>query len=185
MHNYIIKHLTLDEYRDGGKALTIYVSFKSTRFGNILIAATDKGVCNIMFYDHSTDNALNDLAKYWPNATVVTKEMPIHMVVERVFATKNTEESVSLHLKGTPFQMKVWSALLTIPYGTRTSYGTIATVVGNSHAQRAVGTAIGNNPIAYLIPCHRVVRANGEMGNYRWGEERKQAMVDWEQGCVQ
>jgi AraC family transcriptional regulator of adaptative response/methylated-DNA-[protein]-cysteine methyltransferase len=176
-----IEGMTPGEYKNGGAGLTIYYSLKKSLFGNYLVASTTVGVCNILFYDTTGQSAIDDLHKRWSGAQLIHKETDIHRVVQQFFNHESqTEGKIKLHLKGTPFQLKVWEALLRIPEGQLTSYGSIAEVIAKPTAQRAVGSAIGDNPVAYLIPCHRVIKNNGVIGNFGWGIPRKLAMIGWE-----
>lgn len=175
-----IEGMTPGEFKNGGEKLSINYSFAECRFGRFLVAATAKGVCHLAFFQDKT-LAFSDLCHRFPNAqfqqmTDVHQQNTLHFFSQ--FSSDHTP--LQLHLKGTAFQLKVWQALLQIPSGGLTTYGKIATTIHQPKASRAVGTAIGNNPIAYLIPCHRVIRATGEWGNYRWGKMRKTAMIGWE-----
>lgn len=176
-----IEGMTPREYKNGGIGLTIYYSLKKSVFGDYIVAATDVGVCNIIFYDEQNQGIL-ELTKLWPEAQLVEKEIDSHTQVQQFFSREilKQDERIKLHLKGTPFQLKVWEALLRIPEGYLKSYGSIAATVMAPNAQRAVGSAIGDNPVAYLIPCHRVIKISGIIGNYRWGAQRKLAMIGWE-----
>ncbi|AFY38054.1 methylated-DNA/protein-cysteinemethyltransferase [[Leptolyngbya] sp. PCC 7376] len=152
-------------------------------FGDCLIATTEKGICNLYFPDSSDPAIATDfLSSEWGNK-VELRHTPdlIKELGDRLFAPDATHANiVDLHLKGTDFQLKVWRALLEIPYGQTTTYQQIAEQIGQPKAVRAVGTAIGRNPVSYVVPCHRVIRTSGAMGGYRWGIERKIAILDWE-----
>lgn len=175
-----IEGMTPLEYRNGGENLSINYSFRESPFGDILVASTSKGVCHMSFSDNPT-NALNILQSKFPNATYNQKTDTIQLSAIKIFSLDwDNLSEIKLHLKGTDFQLKVWEALLDIPFGQLTTYGDIASKVNSPNASRAVGTAIGDNPIAYLIPCHRVIRSSGELGGYRWGLTRKTAMIGWE-----
>lgn len=179
-----IEGMTPGEYKNGGAGLTIYYSLKKSVFGNYLVASTGVGICNIIFYDTDNNFAINDLRHHWPKVELVNKETVSHKQVQRFFNHEElkSKEQIKLHLKGTPFQLKVWEALLRIPEGRLVSYGNIAEAISKPAAQRAVGSAIGDNPVAYLIPCHRVIKNSGVVGNFGWGIPRKLAMIGWE-GC--
>jgi len=175
-----IEGMSPGEYKKGGRKLEIQYNFNESNFGNILVASTNKGICHIGFIDDEAA-AVNDLSKRFPLAEIVQQENELQQSVLPIFnADWNKLEQIKLHLKATPFQLKVWEALLKIPRGSVSCYGEIAQQIGNPKASRAVGTAIGSNPIAYLIPCHRVIQANGNFGNYYWGSVRKKAMIAWE-----
>ncbi len=176
-----IEGMTPGEYKNGGKNLTIYYSLNSCAFGNYLAAATEHGICTLFFYDTSNQQAEKDLEILWPQAKLIKKKIPVHTQIQKFFdRTLQKNEKIKLHLQGTPFQLKVWQALLTIPEGSLCSYGSLSNKVGKPAAQRAVGTAVGDNPVAFLIPCHRVIKSTGSIGNYRWRPERKRAMIGWE-----
>lgn len=179
-----IEGMTPGEYKNGGENLTINYSFAESPFGNILVASTTKGICHIAFAENEED-AFADLNHNFPNAQ-------FHQLVDLIqqnalyFFTQdwNKLSQIQLHLKGTDFQLKVWEALLKIPMGDLTTYGKIAIEIQNEKASRAVGTAIGSNPVAYLIPCHRVIQSSGIFGGYMWGPDRKAAIIGWEASQV-
>lgn len=172
-------------YKHGGKNLSINYSFATSPFGNILLAATPKGLCHLAFYE-DPETALEVLKSSYPKATFQAQEDAIQQAALQIFATQHSNlPQIKLHLKGSPFQLKVWEALLKIPQGQLSTYGTIAQQIQRPKASRAVGTAIGNNPIAFLIPCHRVIRSTGQLSAYRWGSTRKQALIAWEAAQLQ
>ncbi|MDA0195738.1 MAG: methylated-DNA--[protein]-cysteine S-methyltransferase [Bacteroidetes bacterium] len=174
-----IEQMTPGEYKNQGENLNITYSFNEAEFGNYLIAATDKGVINLLFCEEEKQQAYLELASRWPKATLTEgQNMHHHQVIK--FFNRTTTELFKLHLKGTDFQLKVWEALLRIPEGSLASYGQIAELIKQPAASRAVGTAIGQNPIGYIIPCHRVIKKDGNFGNYRWGQTRKTAMIGFE-----
>ncbi len=182
MHTHIqLEEMTEAEYRNGGAQLEISYGFAESIFGPLIVAATAKGVCHLAFYDGTQEAALQTLQQRFPNARyqALLGRMQQHAIF---LFTQDWEqpEPVTLHVKGTPFQLKVWEALLRIPKGQLSTYGTIAGILQQPNASRAVGTAIGDNPVAFLIPCHRVIRASGELGGYHWGLHRKKAMIAWE-----
>lgn len=176
-----IEGMTPGEYKNGGLALNINYSFADTPFGKIIAASTDKGVCHMAFVDEGERRAFDHLRSIFPNAKYVlspdTKQQHALSVFDRDW---NRLEEIKLHLKGTEFQLKVWETLLKIPAGGLATYADLATKFGYNGACRAVGTAVGKNPVAFLIPCHRVIKATGEPGNYHWGEMRKNAIIGWE-----
>lgn len=179
-----IEGMTPDEYKNGGESLTVNYSFADGPFGTILIASTPKGVCYIAFVDNETD-ALHIPKSKFPNAVYVNVTDRIQQDALLMF-TKDWSalNKIKLHIKGTAFQMKVWEALLKIPMGNLVTYGDIARYIENPDANRAVGTAVGQNPIAFLIPCHRVIRSIGDFGGYMWGPSRKKAMIGWESAQI-
>lgn len=176
-----IEGMTPGEYKNGGLALNINYSFADTPFGKIIAASTDKGVCHMAFVDEGERRAFDHLRSIFPNAKYVlspdTKQQHALSVFDRDW---NRLEEIKLHLKGTEFQLKVWETLLKIPAGGLATYADLATKSGYNGACRAVGTAVGKNPVAFLIPCHRVIKATGEPGNNHWGEMRKNAIIAWE-----
>lgn len=175
-----IEGMTPGDYKNGGENLVINYSFADTPFGTILAASTTKGICHIAFAD-DRDNDLAVLKAKFPNAVYQQKVDAAQQNVLYIFTHDWSRLSeVKLHLKGTPFQLKVWETLLKIRSGQLTTYGTIAKSVGLPTASRAVGTAIGANPVAFLIPCHRIIQSTGVLGQYHWGSTRKQAIIGWE-----
>lgn len=179
-----IEGMTPAEYKNGGKALTINYSIAESPFGNILVASTQKGICHLAFADDK-DEAVNQLQHQFPNATY--NQMVDHVQQEAMFIFQKDWSkltNIKLHLKGTPFQLKVWDALLRIPMGGLETYGSLAKEIQLPNASRAVGSAVGDNPVAFLIPCHRVIRSTGEFGQYHWGSTRKSAIIGWEAAQV-
>lgn len=175
-----IEGMTPAEYKNGGKALTIKYSFAETPFGIILIASTKKGICYMAFVDDESI-AVSQLQNHFANAQFTKNTDTLQQSALSVFTLDWTELSqIKLHLKATEFQLKVWQTLLKIPMGQLTTYGAVAHQINNPSASRAVGTAIGSNPVAFLIPCHRVIQSTGIFGGYMWGNTRKTAMIGWE-----
>ena len=179
-----IEGMTPGEYKNGGEKLSINYGFAESPFGNILVASTAKGICHMAFADDQ-DEALKVLQTKFPNAAY--KQM-VDLMQQNVLYIFTHDWSklgqVKLHLKGTEFQLKVWETLLKIPMGQLTTYGTIAKKIQLPKASRAVGTAIGDNPVAFLIPCHRIIQSTGVFGDYHWGSVRKTAMIGWEAAQV-
>ncbi|AWD21532.1 methylated-DNA--[protein]-cysteine S-methyltransferase [Fuscovulum blasticum] len=168
------------DYARGGAGLTILWGWFDSPFGPALVMGTDRGICGIGFSDEvGEEAAFVDLASRWPHATYVENPEALRPWALSAFAPSAGAET-PLHLIGAPFQIKVWEALLAIPTGHVTTYSEIATRVGHPSAQRAVGTAVGRNPISFLIPCHRALRRDGGLGGYHWGLPRKRAMLAWE-----
>jgi AraC family transcriptional regulator, regulatory protein of adaptative response / methylated-DNA-[protein]-cysteine methyltransferase len=175
-----IEGMTPGEYKNGGEQLQINYSFAETPFGNIIVASTTKGICHLAFADNEKD-ALQQLQLQFPNAQFRQVVDTIQQNALFIFTQDWKDLSkIKLHLKGTPFQIKVWEALLKIPMGDVSTYSSIASQLKNPNASRAVGSAVGDNPVAFLIPCHRVIRATGDFGQYHWGSIRKTAMIGWE-----
>ncbi|WP_313385191.1 methylated-DNA--[protein]-cysteine S-methyltransferase [Chishuiella sp.] len=175
-----IEGMTPAEYKNEGKNLIIHYNFYQSPFGKIIIASTPKGICYIAFNDDKIQ-ALFHLKEKFPQATFLQKADTIHKQALHIFLNDWSKlPEIKLHLKGTDFQLKVWEALLKIPLGQLSTYGNIANKIGSPNASRAVGTAIGNNPIAFLIPCHRIIQSSGNTGGYMWGNTRKTAIIGWE-----
>jgi AraC family transcriptional regulator of adaptative response/methylated-DNA-[protein]-cysteine methyltransferase len=175
-----IEGMTPGEYKNGGEQLHINYSFAESPFGNIIVASTAKGICHLAFADDEKA-ALKQLQSQFPNASFKQVVDKIQQNALFIFTQDWKDLSkIKLHLKGTAFQIKVWEALLKIPMGDVSTYSGIANTINNPNASRAVGTAIGDNPVAFLIPCHRVIRSTGEFGQYHWGSVRKTAMIGWE-----
>lgn len=175
-----IEGMTPGEYKNGGESLAIQYSYAESPFGDILVASTSKGICHLAFIEDEP-TALADLQARFPNARYRQTVDLIQQNALYIFSQDwHKLSEIKLHLKGTPFQIKVWEALLNIPLGQLTTYGGLSKTIGDPKAARAVGSAIGSNPVAFLIPCHRVIRSNGDTGEYHWGPIRKTAMIGWE-----
>ena len=175
-----IEGMTPAEYKNGGKALSINYSFSESPFGNIIVASTPKGICYMAFAD-DRDEAFSSLQAQFPNAQFT--QMVDQAQQNALFIFKKDWSQLSaikLHLKGTNFQLKVWEALLNIPLGGLSTYSSVAAAIQHPKASRAVGSAVGDNPVAFLIPCHRVIKSTGETGQYHWGATRKSAIIGWE-----
>jgi AraC family transcriptional regulator of adaptative response/methylated-DNA-[protein]-cysteine methyltransferase len=182
LHDLFVKleAMTPGEYRQGGAALPIRYSLAESPFGAYLVASTPKGICHLHFADDA-EQAVAGLRQEWPQAALRAETTPEHAQVARFFSHNfGPADRLHLHLKGTDFQLKVWESLLRIPEGGVSTYGQVAAQAGYGPAVRAVGSAIGANPVGYLIPCHRVIRQGGELGQYRWGTPRKAALLGWE-----
>ncbi|MEO6314596.1 MAG: methylated-DNA--[protein]-cysteine S-methyltransferase [Chitinophagaceae bacterium] len=176
-----IEGMTPGEYRNGGENLVIQYSIQQCRFGWYIVAATGKGICNLSFFESPSATAIAALKSHWPNASVRAGENGHQQKAIDFFKDNGGHAGdLKLHLRATAFQLKIWQALLQIPLGDVVSYGSIAQHVSQPAAARAVGTAIGSNPVGYIIPCHRVIKSMGEAGGYRWGGTRKKAMLAWE-----
>lgn len=177
--------VTPGEFREDGRGVRITAGFHESPFGEALLATTERGICALTFHDGNRRGALRDLAARWPNAIIDERPRVTAPVAARVFSALDARDPaglvpLGLLVRGTNFQVKVWRALLQIPVGTVATYEDIASAIGQPSAVRAVGTAIGRNPVAFLIPCHRVIRTTGALGGYRWGLPRKRAMLAWE-----
>jgi AraC family transcriptional regulator, regulatory protein of adaptative response / methylated-DNA-[protein]-cysteine methyltransferase len=172
------------EMKNGAAGMSIDYGFAETPFGKALIAETKRGICHLSFEDDKGRNAARDLlASQWPNAKLNRNDSRIAELSAIVFAAgaKSTSgRALRAFVRGTPFQIQVWRALLRVPAGNLTSYGRLAKAIGDSKAARAVGSAVGANPVAFIIPCHRVIRETGALGHYHWDPIRKRAILGWE-----
>lgn len=180
LHDLFVKWEAMSpgEFARKGKGLTIYFGWFATPFGQALAMGTDRGLCGLAFSDDcGADAAWHDMSGRWPHAHFVENPTALENWVS---AALNQSGDTSLHLMGAPFQIKVWEALLKIPSGHVTTYSEIAQAVGNPKAVRAVGTAVGQNPVSWLIPCHRALRKSGGLGGYHWGLPVKRAMLAYE-----
>jgi AraC family transcriptional regulator of adaptative response/methylated-DNA-[protein]-cysteine methyltransferase len=167
------------DYAKGGEGLTIHWGWFDSPFGPALVMGTDKGICGIGFASETGEaEAMTDLMGRWPKARFVENAEHLRPWVDAAFGAN--EETTPLHLIGAPFQIKVWEALLAIPSGHVTTYSDIAGAIGHPKAVRAVGTAVGRNPISLLIPCHRALRKSGGLGGYHWGLPVKRAILAYE-----
>lgn len=185
LHDLVVnaEAVTPGEYQRGGLGVTVRYGFHPTPFGESLVALTARGVCHLAFVEPMTRReALERLRRDWPLADLVPDQNATRGAAAKAFPPPGSGRtpSLSLHVKGTNFQLKVWRALLEIPAGSVTTYGDLAAAIGDPRASRAVGSAVGSNPVSYLIPCHRVIRASGELGGYAWGVDRKSVMLRYE-----
>jgi AraC family transcriptional regulator of adaptative response/methylated-DNA-[protein]-cysteine methyltransferase len=173
------------EFATGGKGLAIVWGWFDTPFGAALVMGTDKGICGLSFAAQMGEaGAMADLRERWPVAQFTEDPARLRPWVRAAFGMGTTPDRAPLYLIGAPFQIKVWEALLHLPEGQVTTYGAIASAIGSPKAVRAVGTAVGRNPVGYLIPCHRVLRKSGELGGYHWGLPMKRAMLGYEAARV-
>ena len=182
LHDLFLKveAMTPGEFKLGGQGLAIRWGAHATPFGEALFAVTDRGLCGLAFLgEDSLDAEIQRLRDRWPEAELREDPARTAPVAAEVAARMQggPRQPLSLVLRGSPFQVKLWEALLAIPEGSATTYQGLAGLIGAPRASRAVGTALGLNPIGYLIPCHRVIRASGAVGEYRWGHVRKQALL--------
>ncbi|WP_020674894.1 methylated-DNA--[protein]-cysteine S-methyltransferase [Geopsychrobacter electrodiphilus] len=178
----VVDAVTPGEFKTGGQGVEIRWGVHSSPFGACLIGVTTRGICALSFVDHDQEAAFLRLRQDWPNAQLTPDKLLTRATLDEVFRLlkRSDQKPLPLLLKGTNFQLQVWQALLRIPPGQITSYGKLARGMGAPNSSRAVGSAIGANPIAWLIPCHRVLRSDGLVGGYRWGEERKLAILGQE-----
>lgn len=181
-HFVHLEAITPGEYKMGGAGLTIEYALHGTPFGDAFIALTPRGICHLTFPGNKgVDESLTCLRNKWPHAVIHENHARTWTVIEALFGGKITlDRPLSLYVSGTNFQISVWKALLKIPPGMVTSYTQVATAIGHPRSARAVGLAVGANPVAFLIPCHRVIRESGQLGGYHWGETRKHAIHAWE-----
>ncbi|MDP1711840.1 MAG: methylated-DNA--[protein]-cysteine S-methyltransferase [Candidatus Nanopelagicaceae bacterium] len=181
-HFVHLEAVTPGEYKLGGVGLTIEYAVHDTPFGKAFIATTPRGICSFAFLENTNvDEHLVDLRKKWPSAILYENQRSTLRVIKAMFAGDGTLRSpISLYVSGTNFQINVWKALLQIPPAAVVSYSQIASAIGHPSSARAVGQAVGNNPVAFLIPCHRVIQQSGGLGGYHWGTTRKQAIHAWE-----
>lgn len=192
LHDLFIDHeaMTPGDFKRRGEGLDIAYGFHDTPFGEALILATDRGVAGLAFVDEdkgqSRAEALADMTSRWPRAQFVEAPERTAAHATRIFnpAKWSAEQPVRLVLIGTDFEIRVWQALLRIPMGRAVTYADIARHLGHPTASRAVGSAVGRNPISFVVPCHRVLRGDGQLGGYHWGLTRKRALIGWETGRV-
>ena len=183
-----LEAMSPQEFKSAG--LQICYGIHETMFGDCLIATTARGICNLFFLDAmDKESAEADLRKEWSKAEIICDGKITQSICDRLFSRlpnllSTGQPPLTLYVKGTNFQIQVWRALLRIPFGGITTYQGIARSLGRPTAARAIGNAVGRNPISYIIPCHRVIRESGELGGYRWGLERKTALLGWEAGQI-
>ncbi len=184
LHDLFVKldAVTPGEYKQRGAGLSIYYGFHPTPFGECMLALTERGLCGMSFVSRGDrDGTLMDLRRRWNSAELIQDPQQTELILDQVFFGGSQKgEPLTIYLQGTNFQIKVWEALLRIQPGSLTTYERIAAQIGRPTAARAVGLAVGSNPISYLIPCHRVIRKMGVFGGYRWGAARKKAILGWE-----
>lgn len=187
LHDLFVTHeaMTPGEYRNRGAGLEIAYGFHPSPFGQVLIMATDKGLAGLGFADPGEEKAaLADMCARWPAARFQKDPEATAVYAERVFNPNFWQENQPLNIVmiGTDFEIRVWQTLLKIPMGKAATYSDIATSLGKPKASRAVGTAVGRNPISFVVPCHRVLAKGGKLGGYHWGLTRKRAILGWETG---
>lgn len=179
----VCEAVTPGEFKNRGSNLKITFGIHPTPFGNCLIGVTDRGICQLAFVAQNQEQrSILEFQEAWPNANLEEDQGVTGKLIEQIFTRnwKTQGQKLRLFLRGTNFQLKVWEALLQIPMANLVSYEYIATEIGRPNATRAVGNAVGRNPLAYLIPCHRVIRKVGDFGSYRYGSARKKAILGWE-----
>ena len=181
-HFVSLEAVTPGEFKTQGSGLTIEYAVHETVFGSAFIAITPRGICKFSFpEDSNAEQEINDLVQRWPYAQLINNSKHTAEIIESMFAVENDKDRpLSLLVSGTNFQVSVWRALLHIPMAKVVSYSQVAASIGRPKSARAVGKAIGSNPIGFLIPCHRVIQQSGNLGGYHWGETRKHAIHLWE-----
>lgn len=186
-HFVTLEAVTPGEYKSRGAGLTIEYAVHDTPFGKAFVAITGRGICKLSFLGkNGLHQELQDLADQWQNAELINASKRTGPVMGTIFDVKKTpDRPLSLLVSGTNFQINVWRALLQIPPGSVTSYSQVANAIHHPNSARAVGLAVGANPVALLIPCHRVIQQSGKLGGYHWGETRKHAIHAWEAGRIE
>ncbi len=179
-HFITLEAVTPGEYKSGGEGLEIRYGTAPTPFGTIFAAQTPRGICTLSFIEDSTNDPIEQLRNQWPHAGLVSDDASAAQIAARIFHPQNEQTPIRLLAAGTNFQVHVWRALLEIPFGATRTYQQIASAIGAPQSSRAVGNALANNSIAYLIPCHRVILSTGAIGQYRWQPYRKRALLAWE-----
>ena len=186
LHDLFIHHEALSpgEYKAKGAGLTICYGFHESPFGRALIMVTGRGMCGLGFSDGDDAFALQDMVRRWPLATYLPDESTTYAYAARVFdpARWQSDRPLKIVMIGTDFQVRVWQALLDVPMGEACRYGDLAKVVGSPKGSRAVGAAVGANPLSFVVPCHRAVGSTGALTGYHWGLTRKRAILGWEVG---
>jgi AraC family transcriptional regulator of adaptative response/methylated-DNA-[protein]-cysteine methyltransferase len=187
LHDLFVTHeaMTPGDYKAGGAGLTLRVGYHPSPFGEAILVATERGLAGLGFVDGGDRAAaLADMQRRWPKAAYVEDEAATAPLARRIFdpLSWRAEQPLRVVLIGTDFEVRVWQALLRVPLGRATTYSDIASRIGKPSASRAVGAAVGKNPISFVVPCHRVLGRSGALTGYHWGLTRKQAMLGWEQG---
>lgn len=189
LHDHFVKleGASPGEYKSGGAGLEIRFGVHPSPFGSVFLATSGRGVCRLAFSDAGAvdrDRELATLERSWPGAVIVRDQQSTARVAGAIFDPAGSGGEILVRVTGTNFQLAVWKALLQVPRGGLVSYQTVADLAGNARAAQAVGGAVGANPVAFLIPCHRVIKKSGALGGYRWGVARKRALLAWESARV-
>ncbi|GIQ75995.1 transcriptional regulator [Bradyrhizobium sp. RD5-C2] len=189
LHDLFVTHEAMSpgEWKTGGGGMTLRFGFHPSPFGTAIVIATDRGLAGLAFADPGDEQtAFADMKRRWPNATFVEDTDGTTALAQRVFDTKlwRADQPLRVVLIGTDFEVRVWETLLKVPMGRAVSYSDIATKISNPKASRAVGAAVGRNPVSFVVPCHRALGKSGALTGYHWGITRKQAMLGWEAGQV-
>ena len=189
LHDLFVTHEAMSpgEWKAGGAGMTLRYGFHPSPFGTAIVIASDRGLAGLAFADPGQEQtALADMSRRWPNATCIEDHAGTTALAQRIFDTKlwRPDQPLRVVLIGTDFEVRVWEALLKVPMGCATTYSDVAANICNPKASRAVGAAVGRNPVSFVVPCHRVLGKSGALTGYHWGITRKQAMLGWEAGQV-
>ncbi|MDI2106372.1 MULTISPECIES: methylated-DNA--[protein]-cysteine S-methyltransferase [Bradyrhizobium] len=189
LHDLFVTHEAMSpgEWKTGGGGMTLRYGFHPSPFGTAIVIATDRGLAGLAFADHGDEQtAFADMKRRWPNATYVEDTNGTTALAQRVFDTRlwRADQPLRVVLIGTDFEVRVWETLLKVPMGRAVSYSDIACKINSPKASRAVGAAVGRNPVSFVVPCHRALGKSGALTGYHWGITRKQAMLGWEAGQV-
>lgn len=189
LHDLFVTHEAMSPgiYKSKGAGLTIEYGFHPSPFGTALIMITERGLAGLAFADDTNKKAYDDMVGRWQNARYEENSKATGVYAQRIFDPTQwqSERPLRIVLIGTDFQIRVWEGLLKIPLGTASTYSALANNVGNAKASRAVGAAVGRNPISFVVPCHRIIGKSGDLTGYHWGLTRKRAMLGWEAGLAQ
>jgi AraC family transcriptional regulator of adaptative response/methylated-DNA-[protein]-cysteine methyltransferase len=188
LHDLFVTHEAMSpgDFKTGGEGLQIRYGFHDSPFGRALAMVTERGLCGLAFSDGDDDAALKDMTRRWPFATYVRRDADVVPFVQRIFDPMRwkADKPLRIVMIGTDFQVRVWEALLKVPMGAACCYGDLAREIGKDKASRAVGAAVGANPLSFVVPCHRAVGSTGALTGYHWGLTRKRAILGWEAGQV-
>lgn len=189
LHDLFVTHEAISpgEYKLGGAGLDIYYGIVASPFGSAIPTMAPRGLCGLAFADEGEEQpAFEDLRRRWPNARFIRDDARAAGVVRRIFQREEwrADQPLNIYLIGSDFEVSVWQTLLGIPFGRATTYSSVANQIEKPKAARAVGAAVGRNPISFVVPCHRVVGKSGALTGYHWGLTRKRAMLGWESGMV-
>jgi AraC family transcriptional regulator of adaptative response/methylated-DNA-[protein]-cysteine methyltransferase len=189
LHDLFVTHEAMSpgEWKTGGAGMTLQYGFHPSPFGTAIVIASGRGLAGLAFADPGQEQtALADMLRRWPNATCVEDHAGTAALAQRIFDTRlwRPDQPLRVVLIGTDFEVRVWEALLKIPMGCATTYSDVAANIRSPKASRAVGAAVGRNPVSFVVPCHRVLGKSGALTGYHWGITRKQAMLGWEAGQV-
>jgi AraC family transcriptional regulator of adaptative response/methylated-DNA-[protein]-cysteine methyltransferase len=189
LHDLFVTHESMSpgEWKSGAEGVTVSYGFHPSPFGSALVMTTERGLCGLAFADYGEEKAaLADMRSRWPKAGYAEDSARTAPIAARIFDKKlwRPDQPLRVVLIGTDFEVRVWETLMRIPMGRATTYSDIAGSIGKPKAPRAVGAAVGKNPISFVVPCHRVLGKSGELTGYHWGITRKRAMLGWEAGTV-